>query len=114
MSKLYAVHTSHGQYDDSCTRLEGVFNNHDSALIFCDKIRLHYATLLHAPCPFTNAPLFNDNNMKWSKWVNSLTNEEYDTYHKWQCNVDEAERFNVCWIDEIELNVPIYEQFKTL
>lgn len=91
---VYIVTRSDGQWDDHHIRILGVFDTKEQAQKLCDKINAEMDIKFNAKCPITRQDLD----------VQTLSDNEYDIYTKWNQDRYESHEFNCCEIKEFILN----------
>ena len=102
-NKLYVVESLFGDYSDTVTIVEGFFSTIDKAIESIDKITKHYNNITSLSCPINGEPDDHDVEL-FSKWIDGISEEEYDVYHEWQVKVERAKSFRRCYWSVYELN----------
>lgn len=89
--RVYVVQSSHGQYEDHITEINGIYSRPDVAEVEAQKIRDYYGSI-------DDRYQFNDDTN-----LDDLTDTELEEWDIW---MNERE-YNKTWITEFELdNVP--------
>lgn len=91
--RVYVVQSSHGQYEDHITEINGIYSRPDVAEIEAQKIRDYYKEILDGGCPSDN-----------EEDCDSITDEEQERMYE----LDElyycASEYNQTWVTEFELD----------
>ena len=102
-NKLYVVESLFGDYSDNASIVEGVFSTNDKAIESIAKITEHYNNIASLSCLINGKP--DDHDVEsFSKWVDSISEAEYDVYHEWQVKIERAKSFKRCYWSVYELN----------
>lgn len=93
IEKVYVVQSSHGQYEDYITEINGIYSRPDVAESEAQKIRDYYREILDGGYP-------SDKIEDWG----SITEEEYERIYELGNLYYCASEYNQTWVTEFELD----------
>lgn len=91
--RVYVVQSSHGQYEDRSTEINGIYSRPDVAESEAQKIRDYYKEIVDGGYP-------SDNVEDWD----SITEEEQERIYELDGLYDCASEYNQTWVTEFEVD----------